>query len=99
MNVGFTSKKDYDMSGMSSKDIQELIEQAEKELDCRRATRRKELVADFIKAAQALHDEFPYVELLLEVECDEGGDHEIDFFDEIFRSGKTCMLRYEDFRF
>lgn len=87
----------YDMTGMSVQDIQELIEQAQKELDYRRAVRRKELVADFIKAAQALHDEFPYVELPLEIACDEG-DHEIDFFDELFR-GKTCTLRYEDFRF
>ena len=87
----------YDMSGMKSHEIQELIEQAEKELTRRAATRRKELVADFIKAAQALHDEFPFVELPLEIECDEG-DHEINFFDELFR-GKTCILRYEDFRF
>ena len=87
----------YDMSSMKSHEIQELIEQAQKELDCRRSIRRKELVADFIKAVQALHDEFPYVELPLEIECDEG-DHEIDFFDELFR-GKTCTLRYEDFRF
>lgn len=97
MNVGFTPKKDYDMSGMSIQDIQQLIEQAEKELDCRRTSHRKELVANFIEAAQALHDEFPYVDLPLEIECDEG-DHEINFFDEVFR-GKTCILRYEDFHF
>ena len=88
----------YDMSSMSVQDIQGLIEQAQKELDGRRSIRRKELVADFIKAAQALHDEFPYVELPFEIECDEGGEHEFDFFDEAFR-GKTCILRHEDFRF
>lgn len=87
-----------DLSGMGRTEIEGLISRCQAELDIRKDKRRKELVGEFIKAAQKLHDEFPYVELLFEVECDEGGAHDVDFFDEAFR-GKACILRYEDFSF
>lgn len=81
---GDEKKMKQDFQSMSDEELKTLIEQAKIEQEKRKSQRFDLLVKQFIDAAKALKDEFPFVECMIEYKYDEVNIFDYSFERQMF---------------
>lgn len=77
-------KDKQNFQSMSDEELKDFIEQAKIEQDRRKSQRFDLLVKQFIDAAKALKDEFPFVECMIEYKYDEVNIFDYSFERQMF---------------